>query len=68
MSKTSTAVKRKYNEKAYERVPLSVKTGYKAIIKSRADSLHLSVNSYINLLIERDMKGVLSNGFNRIES
>lgn len=55
MGKTSTASKRKYNEKAYERVALSVKRGEKDKIKAHAESLGMSLNAYIVKLIENDM-------------
>lgn len=55
MSKTSTASKDKYNTKAYEQIPLRVKRGEKSIIQARAASLNVSVNSYINNLINHDI-------------
>lgn len=55
MGKTSTDSKRKYNEKAYERVALSVKRGEKDKIKAHAESLGMSLNAYIVKLIENDM-------------
>jgi predicted DNA binding CopG/RHH family protein len=55
MSKPSSAVKRKYNKKAYERIEIFVKIGHKSEIKSHASALGMSVNAYITSLIERDM-------------
>lgn len=51
MSKTSTAVKRKYNEKAYDRISLSVKKGYKELITAHAEVMDESVNAFINRAI-----------------
>lgn len=56
MGKTSTASKNKYNEKAYDRVNLILKKGQKDIIRQRAESKGMSLNGYINKLIEEDMK------------
>lgn len=55
MSKTSTASKRKYNEKAYDRIALVVKKGQREEIKKYAESRGMSLNGYINYLIEKDM-------------
>lgn len=56
MGKTSTASKNKYNEKTYDRVNLILKKGQKDVIKQRAESKGMSLNGYINALIEADMK------------
>jgi len=56
MGKTSTASKNKYNAKAYEQIPLRVKTGQKDEIKAKADSRGMSLNAYIIDLIEKDME------------
>lgn len=58
MGKTSWQVKQKYNDKAYDRVYISVPKGDKEKIKAYAESIGKSVNGYINDLIEKDMKGV----------
>ena len=55
MGKTSTASKQKYNEKAYDRIALTVKKGQREIIKAHAEKLGLSLNAYINKLIAEDM-------------
>ena len=55
MGKTSTASKNKYNAKAYEQIPLRVKTGQKDEIKAQADRRGMSLNAYIISLIEKDM-------------
>lgn len=54
--KTSTASKHKYNKKAYDRIALTVKKGEKEIIKDYADSKGMSLNGYINNLIDKDMQ------------
>lgn len=59
MGKTSTASKRKYNEKAYERVALVVPKGGKSTIKAAADqttggSINGYVNQAINAQLEKD--------------
>ena len=53
--KTSTAVKNRYNAKAYDQIPLRVKKGEKEIIQKRAEKLGKSVNSYITDLIAEDL-------------
>ena len=47
MGKTSTASKRKYNEKAYDRLTFVVPKGRKAYLQSEAESKGESVSSYI---------------------
>lgn len=56
--KTSTAAKRRYNEKAYDRLAITVRRGRRAEIQRRAELLGLSVNGYINSLIDRDTAGL----------
>lgn len=58
MGKTSWQVKQKYNDKAYDKIYLTVPKGQKDIIKAYAESKGMSVNGYINKLIEEDMKEV----------
>ncbi len=55
MGKTSTASKNKYNAKAYDRIALTVKKGQREIIKTHAESNGMSLNGYINKLIDDDM-------------
>jgi predicted HicB family RNase H-like nuclease len=47
MGKTSSAVKRKYNDKAYDRIVLSVRKGEKDKLKAKAESQSKSLNQYI---------------------
>lgn len=41
---------------AYDRINLTVPKGQKDIIKAHAESKGMSVNKYINDLIEKDMR------------
>ena len=50
-----TKANRKYNEKAYDRIALTVKKGEKDKIKTYAESKGQSLNGYINKLIKKDM-------------
>ncbi|MBO5041013.1 MAG: hypothetical protein J6D09_07960 [Clostridia bacterium] len=57
MGKTSAAVKNRYNEKAYDRINLTVDKGTKDIIKAHADKHDGgSVNGFINRAISEQMK------------
>ena len=56
MGKPSTESKNKYNAKAYDRIALQVKKGQREIIRKHAEAQGLSLNGYINKLIEQDMK------------
>jgi hypothetical protein len=54
---TSSAVKNRYNAKAYDRITLVVKKGEKKKIQKLAEKADLSVNAYITAAIyayERD--------------
>ena len=54
-TKTSTAVKRRYNEKAYDRLAVTIPKGQKAIVEAHAQSKGLSVNGLINTLLREDL-------------
>ena len=56
MGKTSTQSKNKYNTKTYDQLRIIVKKGQKDVIKQYAESKGMSLNGYINSLIEADMK------------
>lgn len=56
MGKTSTESKRKYNEKAYDRISLTVKKGMKEVYKARAKQDGMKLNTLINRLLEEYMK------------
>lgn len=46
----------KYNAKAYDQIKVIVKKGQREVIKAHAESKGMSLNGYINKLIEQDMK------------
>ena len=56
MSKTSSAVKNRYNEKAYDRINLTVPKGQKEVIKAHADTMSESVNEFIKRAIRTTME------------
>ena len=56
MGKTSAAAKNRYNDKAYDRINLVVKKGMKEFYQQRAEAQGLSLNAYINKLLEEDTK------------
>lgn len=60
MSKTSAAVKNRYNEKAYDRINLTVRKGQKETIQAHAEKLGESTNGFIQRAIretiERDIQ------------
>lgn len=57
MGKTSTASKRKYNEKTYERIALVVPKGSKEIIKAAAEqTTGGSINGYVNQAINERLQ------------
>ncbi len=55
MGKPQTAAKNKWNAKTYDQLRVNVKKGERDKIKAHAESLGLSLNAYINKLIEEDM-------------
>ena len=46
MGKTSTAVKNRYNAKAYDQSPIRLPKGQKATVQAAADNAGESVNQY----------------------
>lgn len=48
MGKTSSAVKRRYNEKAYDRLAIIIPKGQKATVEAAAAEVGESVNGYTN--------------------
>lgn len=56
MAKTSAKVKNRYNDKAYDRINLTVPKGQKDIIKAHAESQGESVNGFIQRAINTTMK------------
>lgn len=55
-TKTATQSKNEYAKKAYDDIRLQVKKGQKEIIREHAESQGMSLQGYINSLIEKDMK------------
>lgn len=56
-TKTSTAVKQRYNEKAYDRLAITVPKGRKSVIEKYAKERGESVNGLVNGLL-RDAIGI----------
>lgn len=55
MGKTSSAVKNRYNDKAYDRINFVVPKGQKDIIRQHAESRGESVNAFILRAVEQTM-------------
>ena len=55
---TSSAVKDRYNAKAYDDIKLRVKKGEKAFIQSKAEEAEKSLNAYINDCIRGKKPGM----------
>lgn len=58
MSFNQTAYQNGYIKKKYDRINLTIPKGEKEKIKVKAEELGLSVNKYINKLIEEDNRKV----------
>ena len=56
MGKTSTASKQKYNEKAYDRIALTVRKGEKDRLKAHAVQQGETLNGFINRAIENQIQ------------
>ena len=54
MGKTSSAVKNKYNAKAYDRINLTIPKGRKATVEAIAKTHDETVNGLINNLLQRE--------------
>ena len=54
-TKTSTTVKRRYNEKSYDRLAITVPKGQKQAIEAHARAQGESVNGLVNRLLRADM-------------
>lgn len=61
MGKTSTASKQKYNEKAYDRINLTVKKGMKQSLQEVAKESGESINGYIKTAIQSRYKSDTGN-------
>lgn len=68
MGKTSSAVKDRYNAKAYDEIKVRVNKGKKDTIKAHADSRGESVNSFIGRAIDEAMKRDSLTANNRISN
>lgn len=55
-TQASNKAVQKYNKKAYDDLRIRVKKGEAEKIKAHAESKGMSLNGYINKLIEEDMK------------
>ena len=56
MGKTSSAVKNKYNAKAYDRINLTMPKGKKEVIQNHAEGRGESTNAFINRAINETMQ------------
>ena len=56
MGKTSTASKNRYNARAYDRINTVVPKGMKEKYRAAAEAKGMSLNAYINKLLEEDNK------------
>ena len=56
MGKTSSAVKNRYNAKAYDQLPIRVPKGRKSEIEEYAQVCGESVNGLVNLLLREAMQ------------
>ena len=55
MGKTSSAVKNRYNAKAYDQLPIRVPKGRKQAVEAHARKKGESVNGLVNALLRADM-------------
>lgn len=60
MSRTSTAVKRRYNSKVYERISLDVPKGTKANWKEHAESKGKSLTQFVREAVEEAIERAIS--------
>ena len=56
MGKTSSAVKDRYNAKAYDEIKVRVSKGDKAAIREHAAAMGLSVNGFITRAVKEQME------------
>ena len=54
-TKTSSAVKRRYNDKAYDRLGVTIPKGRKADVEAHAEALGGSVNGLVNDLLRDEL-------------
>lgn len=61
MAKTSKAkieANNRYNAKAYDRINIAVAKGKKAVISSAAEAKGMSINAWMNDLIDRELQAL----------
>lgn len=63
-TKTSSAVKDRWNKKAYDELKLRVPKGQKETIQAAAEKRNMSVNAMINQLISNELQRL---GFENVE-
>jgi uncharacterized protein (DUF1778 family) len=56
MGTSKTKAQNKYIGKAYDRINLTVKKGYKELITAHAETMNESVNAFINRAIAETIK------------
>ena len=56
MGKTSSAVKNRYNAKAYDQLPIRVPKGMREVYKACAEARGKSLNAFVVDLIDADME------------
>ena len=54
-TKTSSAVKQRYHEKAYDRLAITIPKGQKQAVEAHAQGKGQSVNGLVNALLRDDM-------------
>ncbi len=54
-TKTSSAVKQRYNEKAYDRLAITIPKGRKAIVETCAATKDESINGMVNRLLRIEL-------------
>lgn len=62
MGKTSSAVKNRYNAKAYDEIKVRVPKGKKEEVKAHADRQGESLNGFINRAIDETMQNDTPDG------
>ena len=54
-TKTSSAVKQRWNEKAYDRLAITIPKGQKARVEAHARDKGLSINGLVNILLRTEL-------------
>lgn len=66
MGKTSSAVKNRYNAKAYDQLPIRIPKGRKQTVEAHARERGESVNGLVNALLRADL-GLSEDDWRRTE-